>query len=121
MRPGNAVGSSRRTTPEAWMDYLAERDDLIAIRNDTIAITRYVIDGLVELGQAGPSSYGLRKAAMLQELVLEPLQRRQYAAAQSGLYEFLNDDLMLQIMERLINHASPGIDLLVRLADEYDI
>ena len=103
------------------MDYLAERDDLIAIHRGTIVITRRTIDGLVNLGQAGPSSYGLRKAALLQELVLEPLLRRQYAAAQNGLYEFLSDDLMLRIMDRLIDHVSPGIDLLVRISAEYDV
>ena len=103
------------------MDYLAEREAVLTIRSNVIAITRLCIDGLVQLGQAGPSSYGLSKAAALQQLVLEPLQRRQYAQAQHGLYEFLSDGLMLQIMERLINHAAPGIDLLAELAAEYDV
>lgn len=103
------------------MDYLAEREVILTIRSNVIAITQLSIAGLVELGQAGPSSYGLSKAAALQELVLEPLQRRQYDQAQHGLYEFLSDDLMLQIMERLINHATPGIDLLAKLAAEYDV
>lgn len=103
------------------MDYLAEREVILTIRSNVIAITQLSIDGLVELGQAGPSYYGLSKAAALQELVLEPLQRRQYDQAQRGLYEFLSDDLMLQIMERLINHAAPGIDLLAKLAAEYDV
>ena len=103
------------------MDYLAEREVILTIRSNVIAITQLSIAGLVELGQAGPSSYGLSKAAALQELVLEPLQRRQYDQAQRGLYEFLSDDLMLQIMERLINHAAPGIDLLAKLAAEYDV
>ncbi len=103
------------------MDYLAEREVILTIRSNVIAITQLSIAGLVGLGQAGPSSYGLSKAAALRELVLEPLQRRQYDHAQRGLYEFLSDDLMLQIMERLINHAAPGIDLLAKLAAEYDV
>ena len=103
------------------MDYLAERETVLAIRANVIGITRRCIDGLAQLGQAGPSSYGLTKAAALQGLVLEPLQRGQYAQAQDGLYEFLRDDLMLQIMERLINHAAPGIDLLAELAAEYEV
>ena len=103
------------------MDYLAEREAVLTIRANVIAITSRCIDGLVELGQAGPSSYGLVKAAALQELVLEPLQRGQYAAARDGMYEFLADDLMLQIMQRLIDHAAPGIELLPDLAAEYDV
>ena len=108
-------------SPEAYMDYLAEREDMLHILANAIAIIEEAIAGLVELGQAGPSTYGLREAARLQNLVLEPIKRRQYAKAQDGVYEFLSDDLMLRIMERLINHAMPGIDLLAALADSYDV
>lgn len=103
------------------MDYQAERALLLDIRDRVIRITQFGIDGLAEPGQAGPSSYGLRKAAALQKLVMAPLQRRQYRQSQDGLYEFLSDELMLRIMERLINHAAPGIDLLADFGDDYDV
>ena len=115
------MGPSGPIAPDAWLDYQAERALLLDIRDRVIRITQFGIDGLVALGQAGPSSYGLRKAAALQELVMAPLQRREYRQAQDGLYEFLSDDLMLRIMERLINHASPGIDLLADFGGEYDV
>lgn len=103
------------------MDDQTARAWMLDIRANAIFITERCIAGLAILGDAGPSSDGLRKAAALQQLVLEPLQRRQYGAAQDGLYEFLSDDRMLQIMERLINHVSPCIDALVDYADYFEV
>ena len=62
------------------------------------------------------------KAGILQQNVLQLMERRDYFNALSNLRDFvLNDPAMFKLFPQLVDRAEPGLQILSELAKEYDL
>ncbi len=62
------------------------------------------------------------KAAILQEGVLQVMERRDYLKALDNLRDFvLTDPVMFKLFPQLVDRAEPGLHILNELADEYEL
>ena len=61
-------------------------------------------------------------AARLRHGVLEPMERRDYYGALDNLRDFvLENAVMYKLFPELVDRAEPGLDILRKLADEYEL
>ena len=62
------------------------------------------------------------KAAILHDGVLKPIQQGDYRRALDNLRDFvLNDISMFRLFPQLVDRAEPGLDILQKLAEEYEL
>ena len=84
------------------------------LRRTAIDLVNRELKLLEMLGAAGASSLPYRKAAILYNQVLQPLEAGDYEKASRELDDFLNDRLMYSIMRLLVNEAKPTLQLILR-------
>ena len=66
------------------------------------------------LGAAGVSSMPYRKAAILHDQILQPLESGDYERADQELNAFLSEWPMELLMRRLVNDVKPDLQLILR-------
>ena len=106
---------------EGDVERIEARALLLDIHDNCVRIVERAVQILLILGEAGPSSYGYAKAADLKGLVLDPLREGKYDEAWSGIIGFIDDATMYRIMRLLIDHAEPGVLLLAKAAQYYNL
>ena len=103
------------------IDRALARAMLIQTRANCDAMLVEIIQGLNDLAEAGPSSYGYRKSSELYNWVLEPLRNEDFDAAWSGIIRFIEDPIMARIMTRLLRHVEPSIAVLALAKADFDL
>ena len=88
------------------------------LRQHVALLIRDEIDFLVSLGAAGVSSMPYRKAAILHDRILQPLESGDYAKAARELDDFLDEWPMDQIMPMLTMEVKPSLQLIVQRESE---
>ena len=106
---------------EGDLEWILARSSLIQARANCDAMLAEIIQGLNDLAEAGPGSYGYRKAAELYEWVLVPLRSGDFDEAWSGIIRFIEDPLMARIMTRLLRHVEPAIAVLTLAKRDFDL
>ena len=86
-----------------------EREHRIAIN-----LVNQELQVLELLGAAGASSMPYRKAAILHDQILQPLESGDYERAYRVLNEFLAEWPMHLLMRRLVNDVEPDLRLIIR-------
>lgn len=105
-----------RSRYEAEQDWLAEKAMLLDVHDNVVDIIQlYCINLLVILEH-------YEKAALLREGVLKPIENRDYYRALDNLRDFvLNDISMYKLFPQLVDRAEPGLDILHKLSEEYEL
>ena len=105
-----------RSQYEAEQDWLAEKAMLLDVHDNVVDIIQlYCMELLVILERYD-------KAAILQDGVLQPMQQGDYRRALDNLQDFvLNDISMFRLFPQLVDRAEPGLDILHKLAEEYEL
>ena len=84
------------------------------LRQHIISLINEELDFLVLLGAAGVSSMPYRKAAILHDRILQPLESGDYETAATTLDDFLGEWPMDRIMRLLVNEVKPKLQLIVQ-------
>ena len=87
---------------------------IAALRDDCIAVITLDLNLLELLGEAGSSSMPYRKAAILHDRVLKPVEDCDFAKAQAELDAFLQEWPMAVLMRQSANYAKPALRAIVR-------
>lgn len=105
-----------RSQYEAEQDWLAEKAMLNDVHDNVVDIIQlYCMELLVILERYD-------KAAILRDGVLQPMQQGDYRRALDNLQDFvLNDISMFRLFPQLVDRAEPGLDILHKLAEEYEL
>ena len=105
-----------RSQYEAEQDWLAEKAMLLDVHDNVVDIIQlYCMELLVILERYD-------KAAILRDGVLQPMQQGDYRRALDNLQDFvLNDISMFRLFPQLVDRAEPGLDILHKLAQEYEL
>ena len=88
------------------------------LRQRLVSLINDEIDFLVSLGAAGVSSMPYRKAAILHDRILQPLESSDYERAAQELDDFLSEWPMDRIMPILANEVRPVLQLIVQRESE---
>ena len=101
---------------EAEQDWLAEKAMLLDVHDNVVDILSLYCIRLLEILEQ------YEQVAALREGVLQPMERRDYASALNNLRDFvLNDPAMFKLFPQLVDRAEPGLDILSKFAEEYDL
>lgn len=84
------------------------------LRQYIISLINEELEFLVLLGSAGVSSMPYRKAAILHQQVLKPLEAGDYAKAAQELGDFLGEWPMDRIMRLLVSEVQPRLQRMVQ-------
>lgn len=85
-----------------------------SLRRNYIDLINQELQLLELLGTAGTSSMPYRKAAILHNQVLKPLEVGDYEKAYQELNAFLSEWPMYHLMRLLVNEVQPILQLIVR-------
>ena len=101
---------------ESEQDWLAEKAMLLDVHDNVVDILSLYCLRLLEILEQ------YEKAGILQQDVLQPMERRDYLSALNNLRDFvLNDPAMFKLFPQLVDRAEPGLDILNKLAEEYEL
>ena len=101
-----------RTDPEQLLrDDAAQRE---RERRTAIDLINEELQFQELLGAAGVSSMPYRKAAILHDQILQPLESGDYERADQELNAFLIEWPMELLMRRLVNDVKPDLQLILR-------
>ena len=101
---------------ESEQDWIAEKAMLLDVHDDVVDILSLYCLRLLEILEQ------FEKAAILREGVLQVMERRDYLNALDNLRDFvLRDPVMFKLFPQLVDRAEPGLDILSKLAEEYEL
>ena len=86
----------------------------LRLRRIDINLIKEELQVLELLGAAGTSSMPYRKAPILHDQILQPLESGDYERAYLALNEFLAEWPMHLLMRRLVNDVEPDLRLIIR-------
>lgn len=101
---------------EAEQDWLAEKAMLLDVHDNVVDILSLYCLRVLEILEH------FEEAAVLQEGVLQAMERRDYLTALDNLRDFvLNDPAMFKLFPQLVDRAEAGLHILNELAGEYEL
>ena len=91
-----------------------DAEQRLRLRRTAIDLINEELQFLELLGAAGASSMPYRKAAILHDRILQPLESGDYEKAYQELNAFLSEWPMELLMLRLVNDVKPDLQLILR-------